>query len=87
MAPGGSGRGTRPAVLAALRADRGPVSAPPRRERGPSGSLGDGRTARPASQRQAVEYLTQHVVLHTTDTDDQAAALAIDPLDGIAAFA
>ena len=41
----------------------------------------------PVPDRQAVEYLTQHVVLHTSDTDDQAAALAIDPLNGVAAFA
>jgi hypothetical protein len=41
----------------------------------------------PVPERQAVEYLTQHVVLHTADADGQSAALAIDPLDGVSAFA
>jgi len=41
----------------------------------------------PVPDRQAVEYLTQHVVLQTSDTDDQAAALALAPLDRDAAFA
>jgi hypothetical protein len=41
----------------------------------------------PVPERQAVEYLTQHVVLHTADADDQSAALAIDALDAVAAFA
>lgn len=38
-------------------------------------------------ERQAVEYLTRHVVLHTSDADDQAAALAIEPIDGDLALA
>lgn len=41
----------------------------------------------PVPERQAVEYLAQHVVLHTADAHDQSAALAIDPLDAVAAFA
>jgi hypothetical protein len=41
----------------------------------------------PVPERQAVEHVTRHVVLHTADSDDQSAALAIDPLEGLAAVA
>jgi hypothetical protein len=41
----------------------------------------------PVPERQVVEYLTRHVVLHSRESDDQSAALAIEPLGGVAAFA
>ena len=41
----------------------------------------------PVPERQAVEYLTSHVVLHSRANDSESAALAIDPLDSAAAVA